>query len=398
MQFLPMADQAPKSQEKSFSPGSTVLLAELLEEEKPEEVCCGGPPPPHSNPLERPGYTLQHYVHGFILSEDRDIALVKTKLEFNDYLGTALARLGLNRDVYRVAPGLYGVGTPNENSPVIVTANYKLTFDHVRTELDGVDCWLLVLDTCGINVWCAAGKQTFSTDELLRMIEATHLKDRVSHRKLIIPQLGATGVAAHEVKLKSGFRVVYGPIRAADIQQFLADDMQASRQMRAVTFSLYDRFVLIPVEFYLFGRKIWWIFPLLFVLSGVGTSWFSLDQAIQRGLIGSTGIITGGICGALITPLLLPWIPGRSFALKGLIIGGIGGILFLSLHTDTNISESISLFLCIASISSYLAMNFTGSSPYTSPSGVEKEMKIAIPGQAIAIVMALFIWLLGPFF
>ncbi len=397
MQFLPMAEKSPKSKEKDFNIGSTVVLADLVNEESSNEVCCGGPPPPRSNPLERPGYTLQHYVHGFVISEDSDVALVKTRLEWRDHIGTLRARLGFKRDFYRVAPGLYGVGNPIEESPVIVTANYKLTFDHVRSELESIDCWLLVLDTCGINVWCAAGKQTFSTAELLRMIEHTNLKERVNHRKIIVPQLGATGVAAHEIKLKSGFRVVYGPVRATDIRQFLKDDMRATQQMRAVTFTLYERFVLIPVEFYLFSRKIWWIFPVLFVLSGIGLSWFSLDQAIQRGLLGSIGIISGGVLGALVTPLLLPWIPGRSFALKGLISGIIGGCLFLAILEGTDVLDKISLLLGITAISSYLAMNFTGSTPYTSPTGVEKEMKIAIPCQLLATALSVILWMLGPF-
>ncbi len=397
MQFLPMAEKTPADTEVSFNRGATVVLADLKEEVGTDEVCCGGPPPPRSNPLERPGYILQHYVRGFIIDDDKDVAIVKTNLELQDQMGTVLARLGLNRDDYRVAPGLYGVGNPDENSPVIVTANYKLTFDHVRSELKDVNCWLLVLDTCGINVWCAAGKQTFSTAELLKKIEHTNLEERVNHRKVIVPQLGATGISAHEVKLKSGFRVVYGPVRAADLQQFLVNDMQATKQMRAVTFSLYERFVLIPVEFYLFGRKIWWIFPLLFVLSGIGPFWFSLEQSIQRGFISSAGVACGGVIGALLTPLLLPWIPGRSFAFKGVITGIIGASIFVSLLATAHAVDKSALFLCIVTISSYLSMNFTGSTPYTSPTGVEKEMKVAIPCQAVGAVFAALLWLIGPF-
>jgi len=392
-----MAEKTPSTTERSFKQGELVILAEIAADESPDEVCCWGSPPPRSNPMERPGYVLQHYVRAMVVDKDKDIAIIKTRLEYRDYLGSLLVRLGLNRDDYRVAPGLYGVGEPSEHSPVIVTANYKLTFDSVRSKLQGINCWLLVLDTCGINVWCAAGKQTFSTAEIVRMIEMTSLRERVTHRKLIVPQLGATGVAAHEVKLKSGFKVVYGPIRASDITDFLHNDMQSSVQMRAVTFSLYERFVLIPVEFYLFSKKIWWIFPLLFLFSGLGSSWYSMDQAIHRGLACSAAVITGGILGALITPLMLPWIPGRSFSVKGVISGLIGGSGFLFILNNYGIIDKIALLFCIISISSYLAMNFTGCTPYTSPSGVEKEMKLAIPCQLTAILLAVVLWLLSPF-
>ena len=93
-------------------------------------------------------------------------------------------------------------------SPVVVTANYKMTFDLVRRDLAGLDAWLLVLDTKGINVWCAAGKGTFGSDELLARLAATRLAEVVNHRRLILPQYGAVGVAAHTVRQKSGFTVV----------------------------------------------------------------------------------------------------------------------------------------------------------------------------------------------
>ncbi len=145
-------------------------------------------------------------------------------------------------------PGLYALGEPDENSPVIVTANYKLTFDIVRSKLVGFNLYILVLDTKGVNVWCAAGKGTFGTDELITRLKATHLSEVVAHRTLILPQLGAVGVAAHEIKKQTGFKVVFGPVRAEDLSTFLINEMNATPEMRQVRFPLRDRFVLIPVE------------------------------------------------------------------------------------------------------------------------------------------------------
>jgi len=62
---------------------------------------------------------------------------------------------------YAISPGLYAVGNPTKESDVFVSANYKLSFDVLRRELKGFNAWILVLDTKGINVWCAAGKGTF---------------------------------------------------------------------------------------------------------------------------------------------------------------------------------------------------------------------------------------------
>ncbi len=361
------------------------------------EMCCGGPPPPKSNPYERPGYTLCHYVASFVEVNKRDLPLIRTELSLKDNIGTLFTRLGLNREDYKVSPGLYGVGNPKKDSDVIVTANYKLTFDAVRRALKGCNVWLIVLDTCGINVWCAAGKGTFSTAEIVDQLKKSNLSEIVNHRMLIVPQLGATGVSAHMVKKQTGFKVVYGPVRADDLPSFLLSH-KCDEAMRRVTFSLKERFELVPVEFYLFSKKIWWIFPIIFLISGVGPWFFSPAIAWSRGLVGSIGVIAAGFTGAMVVPLFLPWIPGRAFFGKG----GVGGlfcflILWFVFGQSLHISEQIGLGLTVIAISSYLSMNFTGSTPFTSPSGVEKEMKIAIPIQVAFVVVGLICWLVAPF-
>src|SRR5208337_5080715 len=153
------------------------------------------------------------------------------------------------RSGHRVEPGLYRLGNPTPDSPVFASANYTLSFDALRSALAGHDAFILVLDTKGINVWCAAGKGTFGTEELIKRIAASGLKEIVSHRQLILPQLGAPGVAAHTVKKISGFKVCYGPIRAKDLTAYLDSGMKVTPEMRIMTFPLKDRVVLIPIEF-----------------------------------------------------------------------------------------------------------------------------------------------------
>ncbi|MDJ0623843.1 MAG: mercury methylation corrinoid protein HgcA [Desulfocapsaceae bacterium] len=391
-----MAEVAASEDNKEFAPGTIIELADL-DEPVDDEVCCGGAPAPKSNPFEKPGYKLQPYVRAIIKDKHVDVALVKTELDRSDHWGALSTRLGFNRNDYKVAPGLYGVGKPDADSEVLVTANYKLTFDIVRKELGGLNCWLLVLDTCGINVWCAAGKGTFATSELVERLQTTRLAEKVNHRRLIVPQLGAVGVASHTVRLQSGFRVIYGPVRATDIRAFLQNNLQVTEKMRSVSFTLRERFILIPVEINNFSRKIWWIFPVLFLLSGISTSIFSLEAAWQRGFAISIAVLSGGLLGTVVAPLLLPWIPGRSFSLKGTITGIIFGVIGVQILTMLSILEMFSVILITTAISSYLCMNFTGSTPYTSPSGVEKEMKLAIPLQAIAVLIGAVLWLISPF-
>jgi hypothetical protein len=150
-----------------------------------------------------------------------------------------LARWRFKRTGHRVEPGLYALGGPAKDSPVFVSANYTLSFDDLRCALIGQSAYILVLDTKGINVWCAAGKGTFGTDELVQRIQTTRLADVVKHRVLILPQLGAPGVAAHEVQQRAGFKVEYGPVRAADLPAYLQTH-KATAEMRRVRFGLWD--------------------------------------------------------------------------------------------------------------------------------------------------------------
>ncbi len=135
-------------------------------------------------------------------------------------------------------------GAPDSQAPILVTANYKLTFDHLRKALTSINAWILVLDTRGINVWCAAGKNFFSTEEVVRRVNRSEVKKVVTHSRLILPQLAATGVAAHDVKKQSGFKVIYGPVRSKDLPNFLNNGFKSESSMRKVTFNTIDRVIL----------------------------------------------------------------------------------------------------------------------------------------------------------
>ncbi len=315
-----------------------------------------------------------------------------------DKLGTILTRIGPTRNNYKITPGLYAVGSPGPESPVLVTGNYKLSFDNLRFQLDSLDAWLLVADTRGINVWCAAGKGTFSTEEILYSIAQCRLQEVVKHRILILPQLGATGVAAFQVKKECGFKVLFGPVRAKDLPTFLANNNQADESMRSVTFSLEERAVLIPVELYLLMQPLAILIPASLLFSGIGPTIFSAAAAWTRGLhlIGAT--LMGIGCGTILVPLILPWLPGRQFWVKGLLPGLAGGSACWGISSGSmNTLEGLALLLWITTLSSYLAMNFTGATPFTSPTGVEHEMRRGIPIQAIATAVSLLLWLIAPF-
>jgi hypothetical protein len=313
-------------------------------------------------------------------------------------MSTVRVRWSVGRMNYRVKPGLYAVGSPTDTSPVLVTCNFKLTFDLVRREMAGMNSWLLVLDTRGINVWCAAGKGTFSTKELVKKIEETGLEKVVSHRKLVVPQLGAVGISAHEVREQSGFSVIYGPIRASDIRTFVLGGMKATPGMRKVHFGTWDRLKLVPVEMANGGYYLLLVPALFFLLSGLNPSGYSIDLAIHKGIQSVILLILAYLAGTFMTPLLLPWIPFRRFSLKGLIIAWlITTPVLLFFFQDYSLLEKTSWYLMIGAISSFTAMTYTGTSTFTSLSGVQKEMKTALPLQISMASLGLLGWIISKF-
>jgi hypothetical protein len=309
----------------------------------------------------------------------------------DDRLGAVRCRLGGFRNRYRVAPGLYALGAPGPDAPACVTANYKLSFDILRRALAGIDAWILVLDTKGINVWCAAGKGTFGTDELVARIRSSRLAAHVSHREIIVPQLGAPGVDAHAVQQQAGFRVSYGPVRAEDLPAYLAAGRQATTCMRRVRFTFADRAVLVPLE--LRGAiRIWLGFALFaLIYAGVTSRGILYEAAWADGwpllALGAGAVLAGSV----LTPLALPWIPGRAFTFKGWLVGAaVSAALLhgagLAARLDPwLIGASYAFFPAAAG---FAAQQFTGASTLTSLSGVRKEIRVSAWFLAAAALLA----------
>ena len=338
----------------------------------------------------------QPFIVGVIDTLAGQVPRISSTLTFKDNLGAVKVRFGIGRMNYTVDPGLYALGTPGPDDPVFVSANYKLSFDRLREALPGRNGWILVLDTKGINVWCAAGKGTFGTEELLQRISSSNLEKVVNHHTLILPQLAGPGVAAFEVKKRSGFRVVYGPVQASDLRAFLDAGLEATPAMRTKTFTAGERLVLVPVE--LMGAikigilVLTAIFVISFFLSGT-----SVGVAFRYTYNSALALLLGILAGAVFTPFLLPWLPGRSFSVKGLLPGIVGAAVFFSIHWSGEVGkEAFELYAwlpAIPSVSTYLAMNFTGSSTFTSLSGVRKEMRRAVPLQIAGATCGLALWI-----
>jgi hypothetical protein len=322
---------------------------------------------------------------GKITTAAGDIEKISTRWRLRDYLGMIAVRLDINRMNYAIAPGLYAVGEPAKDSPVLVSANYKLSFDVLRRELAGLNLWILVIDTKGVNVWCAAGKGTFGTKEIINRVIVTRVAEIVTTRKLILPQLSAPGVFGHMVQPFCDFNVVYGPVRAKDIKKYLDDGMKADSVMRRVTFRVGERLTVAWLELANAVKQGLVIFLVLLLISAFSVKGWLIVEMLWAGILSGT----------LLTAVLLPYLPGRPFAMKGGLLGFTAGV-FLLCFKPLPFFLFLLLVLFTSAVTAYLALNYTGCTTFTSVAGVKKEVRLALPVIISVIVLSL-IGLFVPF-
>jgi hypothetical protein len=340
---------------------------------------------------------LPRWATGTVTTPAGVVMKVSTDWSRADHWGMIRSRINSYRMKYAVVPGLYAVGEPNKDSDVFISANYKLSFDVLRRELKGLNAWILVLDTKSINVWCAAGKGTFGTDELVRRIADAHLGTVVSHRRIIVPQLGAVGVSASAVQKRAGFCVHFGPVAARDIPAYVRAGYKKTKKMSIIEFSILDRLVLTPMEVNPVTKKYPWFAAVILLLFGLQPSGILFEKAWAGGapflLLGLVSVLAG----AFITPVLLPFVPFRSFAIKGWLVGMLSvlsSVQVFGLVDRHNTIMFVVAYLFFPAASSYIALQFTGSTTFTGMSGVKKELKIGIPAYIVTAGISLLLMVL----
>lgn len=285
-----------------------------------------------------------------------------------DYLWNMGVRCGINRDQYKIPTGLYQFGSPTKASKVIVTGNYKLTFDYLRRYLKK-DYWVIVIDTDGINVWCAAGKGRFGTAEVIRMIQSVEWP--TNHNEVILPQLSGPGVQSHLVTKHTGKRVLFGPIRIEDMDSYIETGI--TPEMREVRFDLKDRLILVPNELTISFKYLLVIF-LVSLIPVVPIELFLI-------------FLTASLIGNVLFTMMLPVLPFKMFFKNGLLLS----LLLLPFIKMNLLSIGMVIFGML--YTGFIAMNFTGSTTYTSLSGVNEEMNVAIPfilkGSVLGIILVI---------
>ena len=205
--------------------------------------------------------------------------------------------------------GLFPIGNPGPKSPVLATCNFYITVRRLMKALHGRDAWLLVADSRGVNVWCAAGGDEFNTRSVVSAIKTSGVEGRVDHRRVILPPLGAPGIKAKDVEKQTGWTVRWGPVRAADIPRFLDQGERRTEGMKRVTYgwrerldtalgSLFPFFFLGALGFLLIAPHLFWVYL------GAGSVAFFLFF------------------------LTCPWLPGKRGLTKVLFLEAAFGLLW----------------------------------------------------------------------
>jgi ubiquinone/menaquinone biosynthesis C-methylase UbiE len=200
----------------------------------------------------------------------------------------------------KVRPGLYAVGHPDESSPVLVTGNFNLTVRRLVRAIDGqVNAWVLVADSAGINVWCAAGGGYFTAEKVIAAVKSSHLNEVVRHHALILPQLSANGVDGWRIRKETGWGVHWGPARARDIPAYLAGKRKKTDKMRWVKFPLKDRLEMVTVTLGFYA---------LLILMPVFFFWRLSFWPVTFSLLGLSYFYA----------VVHPWLPGRDGLYKSI--------------------------------------------------------------------------------
>ena len=198
----------------------------------------------------------------------------------------------------------------------------------------------------------------------------------------------------------SGFKALFGPILAQDLPAFLAAGNKAQERMRRRSFPFRERLALIPIELVAALKILLPVAAAMILLAGLfGPSGFWRDAA-SFGLFALVALLAAVAAGTIALPLLLPWLPGRAFAVKGAAIGALAGFVLAvalkMIRTGPLVSvrlEVAAWLILVPALASFMGMNFTGSSTYTSLSGVRHEMRRAVPVQIAAGLVGLGLWL-----
>jgi ubiquinone/menaquinone biosynthesis C-methylase UbiE len=296
-----------------------------------------------------------------------------TKLKWRDYVANVACELSLYSTFFRVEPGLYRVGNAGPASPLFVTANFTLTFNLVRRALRGMDAYLLVIDTRGINVWCAAGAGKFDAREVALAHRAFRVAEVPHRQPAVLPKLAATGVSRPELEDAYGVAAAYGPVYARDVPAYVAAGYRKTAAMSRVDWGLAKR------------MEVTWFFALM------NAALVALPLAVFHRLYSPLAVAAVAAI-SLLVGALYPWLPTRLYSVKGLAAAALAAVPLLAYKWLVGAGAASlgawAAFLAFAGI--LLGLEYSGNTSVSSPSQVRQEFKpglVALGALALAFIL-----------
>jgi len=210
-----------------------------------------------------------------------------------------------------------------------------------------VDAWILVVDTAGINVWCAAGGGFFTAEKVIAAIKSSRLETVVRHHALILPQLCANGVDGWRIRQQTRWGVHWGPPRAEDIPAYLAAHRKKSEAMRWVRFPVKDRLEMVTVTLGFYG---------LLILLPVFIFWRSLFWPVAASMLGLSYFYA----------VVHPWLPGRDGLAKSIplvFIALLGFFIYISVWNPLPAVHLFHWAVGLTALSVFTAAELQGMSP-----------------------------------
>ncbi len=274
----------------------------------------------------------------------------------------------------KIRTGLYRIGEPDGSAPVLVTANYDLTVRRVVKALDGkVDAWLLVADSAGINVWCAAGGRHFTAEKVIAALKTSGVTEMVNHHALILPQLAANGVDGWRIRKETGWGVHWGPVRAEDLPAYLDGGRKKTDAMRWVTFPLKSRLEMTAVA---------WGFYALLMAMALGLFWRTVFWPVMVAITGLN----------LFYGVFVPWLPGYDGLQKGTTVVALTVVSTLALSMALAPAAPLTLVnrcLGLGFLALFVSVEFQGMSPLMRGEVGHWGTEAVIGATVLAVYLAL---------
>ena len=214
---------------------------------------------------------------------------------------------------------------------MLVTCNFYITVRRLIRWLRGVDAWLIVADSKGVNVWCAAGAEEFNTRSVVSAVKTSGIADLVDHRRLILPPLAAPGIRAKDIKDQTGWSVRWGPVRAREIPLYLESGQHRSEDMKRASYNWLERL----------DTALGSVFPFVF-LGAIGFLIFSPHLFLHYLVIAFATF--------LFFMLACPWLPGKRGLTKAIfvdVILVIALIIYESLDIQSTLSVRADLIIAM---------------------------------------------------